>query len=88
MANLLYSILQYNTEVNKLSRLDLNELAIQGSGDFSDIYDATHNITQLKYLSIDDTEEMSPLYDLADYVTKKSENMTSVVMSNANLEAT
>ena len=49
MNNLIEAIMSYNTEANQLTDLALKNLQLFGTGNFTDIYDETMNVTSLTY---------------------------------------
>ena len=49
MTNLIEAIMSYNTEANQLTDLALKNLQLFGTGNFTDIYDETMNVTSLTY---------------------------------------
>ena len=82
------SILSYNTEANQLEELDLTQLSLFGTGNFTDLYDETLNVTRLTYdiTTEDASQETNALFDLADQITKNSADMTSVVMTKVEFD--
>ena len=88
MTNLIISILSYNTEANQLEELDLTQLSLFSTGNFTDLYDETLNVTRLTYdITTEDTsQETNALFDLADQITKNSADMTSVVMTKVEFD--
>ena len=88
MTNLIISILSYNTEANQLEELDLTQLSLFGTGNFTDLYDETLNITRLTYdiTTEDASQETNALFDLANQITENSANMTSVVMTKVEFD--
>ena len=65
------SILSYNTEANQLSELDLTQIKLFGTGNFSNIYDETLNVTRLTYYNttVDKSQSTNALFDLANQIT-------------------
>ena len=50
MTNMITSIVSYNTEANQLEELDLTQLSLFSTGNFTDLYDETLNVTRLTYV--------------------------------------
>ena len=48
-------------------------------GDFSQIYNQTKNVTRIEYSTIE-ADDISPLYELANYITQSNKEMTIVLM--------
>ena len=88
MTNMITSIVSYNTEANQLEELDLTQLSLFSTGNFTDLYDETLNVTRLTYdITTEDTsQETNALFDLADQITKNSADMTSVVMTKVEFD--
>ena len=57
LANLLYSILQYNTQQNKLETLQLDSLKLTESAEFSNIYAQMDNVSYLQIDFLDGSDD-------------------------------
>ena len=81
LANLLYSILQYNLNDNQLENLTLYWLKLTGSADFYDIYAQIENVSylEIEYLQEgSDDEALEATSTLASQVIKDSQKLTEI----------